>query len=70
MFVFFLREKTGTLSGHVPNNVQESTPQQTIYYFWEDNDIENSQEDTGKGDHVSNCRPKFARQKMMPTLSL
>ena len=46
----------------VPNNVQEMTPKQIIHHFWEGSDTHNSQKDASKRDHLSNCRPRPARQ--------
>ena len=61
MYVFFLREKSDTLAC-VPVSVQKMAHTQTICHDRKDKNVENSQEDTSKGDHASNYRLKPTRQ--------
>ena len=41
--------------GYVPNSVQDMAPKQINRPGRKGKDTENFQEDTGKGDHASNC---------------
>ena len=62
MFVPFLKENKYAFGHNIHSIIQEMTSKQTIHYFWEGSDTENSQENTSTEDHVSECRLKPARQ--------